>query len=440
MAMMKMKSLKQNSEDTKMAFKVKEEVKMLPKPESERGYDFNNSTWKRARSAPGEVSPMHAHMFSETQSMLLGMLRYQRPAASRGEEEFIHRFILPLFSDTNVLKSNVDTAGNYWFWTTHSPVTLFSCHTDTVHPKPNANFRNNIECHVQGVDRLICTDGTSQLGADDAVGIWIMIHMIREGIPGLYIFHRGEEIGGVGSRYIAKYHSKDIAECRHAVAFDRKDRHSIITYQAGLKCCSDEFANALGKALGMNHRTDDGGLFTDTANYTDIIPECTNVSAGYWQEHSYIEHVDIDYCDRLLSACLRVDWESLPAVRKLDDYGDMYTSYGWYGREYDNKGKGSYKGYYGSDSERFDNWFNGRNYRTDEDGRSYHDSGAKSSDKVEKYSAPDMMDEEIIEFIIEQYPRALARFLAKHHEVNSLLDEISTMQHLDEDHDEWEEE
>ena len=37
-------------------------------------------------------------------------------------------------------------------------------------------------------------------------------------------------------------------------------------------------------------KTDTGGSFTDTANYTDIIPECTNLSCGYYNAHTQSEY------------------------------------------------------------------------------------------------------------------------------------------------------
>ena len=56
---------------------------------------------------------------------ILEMLSYRRPAGSKGEKEFLERFVLPF--QPNVM------AGNLVILVPGDPGTLFSCHTDTVH-------------------------------------------------------------------------------------------------------------------------------------------------------------------------------------------------------------------------------------------------------------------------------------------------------------------
>jgi hypothetical protein len=60
---------------------------------------------------------------------------------------------------------------------------------------------------------------------------------------------------------------------------------------------------------------DDTGVFTDTANYIDIIPECTNVSCGYANEHTGNETLHLPTLFALRNQCLVIDWETLPTVR-----------------------------------------------------------------------------------------------------------------------------
>jgi di/tripeptidase len=47
----------------------------------------------------------------------------------------------------------------------------------------------------------------------------------------------------------------------------------------------------------------------------DIIPECTNVSVGYYREHTTEEKQDIDHLINLCKACVKVDWENLSVKR-----------------------------------------------------------------------------------------------------------------------------
>ena len=179
---------------------------------------------------------------------------------------------------------------------------LWSCHTDTVHTQG-------------GKQALVLTNGvvTTQdpnsncLGADDTAGLWLMREMILAQRPGLYVFHRAEEIGGWGSEYIATSTPELLSGIDYAVAFDRRGTREIITHQAGGRCCSDAFATSLADALGMGHLGSPNGTFTDTANYTDLIGECTNVSVGYQNEHTKLESLDLDYLAKLRAALLMVD-------------------------------------------------------------------------------------------------------------------------------------
>lgn len=247
------------------------------------------------------------------------MLTYQRPANSDGERAFIERFLLTLPN------AGLDRYGNVHVVTDPASTTLFSAHTDSVHPKPNADFRQVLQI---GSDFILSAKGNQQLGADNAAGCWVLMNLITANVPGTYIFHREEEVGGRGSHWLATHHETELKKFKRAIAFDRKGTHSIITEQSFMQCCSTSFAEALAKTLGMGHQLDDTGTFTDTANYTEIIPECTNISVGYQQEHTFNEHLNVLYVECLAAACLTVDWEALPTLRD-PDAPDPYYSYSY---------------------------------------------------------------------------------------------------------------
>ena len=163
---------------------------------------------------------------------------------------------------------------------------------------------------------------SSVLGADDKVGMYIMLRLIQNKTPGTYVFHTGEEKGGVGSKFFVE-NSKDIIKDKERViSFDRKGYSSVITNQRGGRCCSDKFADALCKELNRNlpayvaMEKDVGGTFTDSANYTEIIGECTNLSVGYWNQHTDKEHFDPIWLEMYIKALFDVDWSSLPVERK----------------------------------------------------------------------------------------------------------------------------
>ena len=60
---------------------------------------------------------------------------------------------------------------------------------------------------------------------------------------------------------------------------------------------------------------DDTGVYTDTAEFTGIIPECTNISVGYYSEHTDKEKLDVIHLQALADRCLRIDWDGLATKR-----------------------------------------------------------------------------------------------------------------------------
>lgn len=249
---------------------------------------------------------------------LLAMLTYRRPADSESEREFIQRFIVP----TGAVS---DGFGNYWHTIGDAPI-LWSAHTDTVHRK------GGIQRVSYGAGKAFTDDPDSScLGADDTTGCWILLQMIRAGIQGIYIFHRSEEIGGLGSDFIRVNHADKLAQYGYAVAFDRKGYSDVLTHQGSARCCSDAFAESLASAINkastqLDYETDSGGIFTDTANYVDVIPECTNIAVGYFQAHTAKEYQDVDFACLLADAMCAADLSTLVCERD-----PTVIEYDWHG-------------------------------------------------------------------------------------------------------------
>jgi hypothetical protein len=183
-------------------------------------------------------------------------------------------------------------------------------------------------------DNLIKTDGKSILGADDKAGVTIMLHMIENKIPGLYYFFLGEEVGCVGSKKVAeKQKVEKLPGINKVISFDRRGYDSVITFQSSQRCCSEKFAEALGKELNdidstFKYKNDPTGLLTDSIQFIKIYPECTNISVGYKYEHTFSEQQDIEHLEKLAEACLKINWQSLPVER--DPSVVEYKSYGYY--------------------------------------------------------------------------------------------------------------
>ena len=201
--------------------------------------------------------------------------------------------------------------------------TLFVAHLDTVHQRDGYNT-------VIKKDGRLYSNGIEPLGADDGAGIALLMHLIDNNIPGYYIFTQGEERGGIGSSYIADSNHTLLFEFDKAIAFDRKSTHSIITHQLGHRCCSENFAETLSdelNQLGCLYAPDNTGVYTDTAEFTDFIPECTNISAGYFYEHTPNEYLVLDHFYQLASAIIKVNWDLLPVTNeKKETETSLYSS------------------------------------------------------------------------------------------------------------------
>lgn len=254
----------------------------------------------------------------ESLATLWQMLAYKRPAWGKAEKSFIKRFLAPLGGTT-------DAKGNIIIEIGSAPV-LWSCHTDTVH---NDDGRQTIYLDRDQKNHVF--SDADCLGADDTAGIWLMTEMIRAEKPGRYVFHRAEEVGGIGSTFIAR-HNKDVLKgIDIAIALDRKGTSSIITHQSCGRCCSDDFALSFAKALGGGFEPDDTGTFTDTANYVDDIAECTNLSVGYYHQHTKNEYLDVSFLQDLRDRLVTLDYGALTVKRRP---GELDPADRWFGSAY----------------------------------------------------------------------------------------------------------
>ena len=197
---------------------------------------------------------------------------------------------------------------------------MFSSHVDTVHMKEG---KQNLKLD-QGI--LTQTSGKGCLGADDTAGIWLMTEMIKAGTPGLYIIHHGEERGCIGSGALAQKTPEVLHGIDIAIAFDRMGDADIITHQSWERTASDAFAKSLAAELGGSYKPCDEGMYTDTREYAHLVPECTNISVGYFKQHTNRETQDVTFLVALREALLQVNWDNLivardPAVNDRGSWG-----------------------------------------------------------------------------------------------------------------------
>lgn len=264
----------------------------------------------------------HLKTGMEPAENLLKIFSWMRPHNSAAEAEFIHEFLDKIGCESDAFGNRFFVAGDR-----DKTTTLWSCHTDTVHHDSGYQRLEITKAQANG-DYLVGVhdrDG-SCLGADDGTGIWLLLEMIKSGIPGLYMFHRGEEVGCQGSKWIAEHNKDFLKGIQRAIAFDRKDYDNIITHQCGTETCSNRFALALGQQLGLGYKPDPSGMFTDTNSYKNLIPECTNLSVGYMSAHGMLERQNLSFALRLRESVLKLKPEELPTHRdpKVISYRSSY--------------------------------------------------------------------------------------------------------------------
>lgn len=268
-------------------------------------------------------------MMRPDQNMLADMLRYKRPAGSPADCSFRQKFLEPL-------GTSYDKHGNMFLHIPGAPI-IWSSHTDTVHAKSG---RQDVFIKSDRSGCIATSTGTC-LGADCTTGVFIMMCMIYAKVPGMYVFHYGEERGCIGSKALTsdKNNESILKSYKACIAFDRRGYNDVITHQHGMRCCSDTFADSLAKQLGPKY-SGTSGVYTDSAEYTNLIGECTNISVGYFSQHTASEWQDVDFALWLANRMCEIDTKQLVYSRTAGDYESEWGTYRYGGYS----GNGYYRG------------------------------------------------------------------------------------------------
>lgn len=271
--------------------------------------------------------------------LLVTILRTKRAHLSQGD----HNFRLWLHAKLKGLKQEIQilAEGCVLVRTDPKSDTLFSCHIDTCHNSAESDgSMQDLAYDPAFGDILLGKDSKSGcLGADDGAGIYVMLKMIEAKVPGSYIFHTGEERGGIGSYAVLAKHKTLLEDFSRAIAFDRAVQRGgapeVIVTQGGASCASIEAGTALCKALNESgavfekpYEVSHKGSFTDTKVYSGVVPECFNIGVWYAQQHSNKEWLNVAGLEQLVKACLVVKWDELPVKRTPAPPAPKYASGG----------------------------------------------------------------------------------------------------------------
>lgn len=237
-----------------------------------------------------------------------------------------------------------DKIGNIWCNTDEKSPVMFSCHMDTVHSQPR-ELDLYISTGTPQEEGFVFAKSSKHktdtiLGADDKVGVFILLQMIKNKVPGMYVFHVGEEAGCVGSKWLSNAYAKSIKKrFKYCIAMDRKNYGDVISHQRGVRCASIDFVGELANELNNKMQTKGKfiwagahGSYTDSAEYMKLIPECTNLSVGYFDQHTPLEKFDIEWLETyFIPTILKVDWEKLPVKRNPEEKESTQHDYNGFG-------------------------------------------------------------------------------------------------------------
>jgi hypothetical protein len=246
------------------------------------------------------------------------MIRWMRPANTPALDMFCELYLEPVFGKPDAHNNYIKIINNP---DGSAPNLCFTAHSDTVHQDGGIQ-------DIVAEGNLLYSVGDDCLGADCTTGIWLILEMIREKIPGVYVIHDSEEVGCKGSRALVRDCPDWLLGIDAVISFDRKGKESVVTHQIGTRTASDAFAKSFALALDMPElKPDSGGVYTDSNEYIDIVSECTNISVGYFAQHTKQECQDVEFMVHLRNKLIKADWSKLVFERDPNekDFGD----YGW---------------------------------------------------------------------------------------------------------------
>lgn len=199
------------------------------------------------------------------------------------------------------------------------PVVL-TAHLDTVRYTPAQSVR-------VAKGRMYGIGGG--LGADDKVGVTLVVSLARKLKNVTFALFEGEEVGGIGASEAEQ--AKLFEGTQIMASLDRRGTTDVIYEQGGYQTASVEFAGKLASALSGNGivlSPSNNGIFTDSEVFAHRIPECVNISVGYQGAHTSQDTVDLVYMQRLYVNLLRLNWDEVPNWVRRTPKEKYYSKYG----------------------------------------------------------------------------------------------------------------
>ncbi len=152
---------------------------------------------------------------------------------------------------------------------------LLVAHLDTVHKTPVRHI-----CYSTDGQLMMSPEG---IGGDDRCGVYMILEIIKAARCHV-LFCEDEEIGCQGARAFAN--SKIQPEVNYIVEMDRRGANDAVFYQ----CANPDFADFV---CGFDFEIARGSFSDICAIAPRLGVAAVNISAGYYNEHSRHEQIDL---------------------------------------------------------------------------------------------------------------------------------------------------
>lgn len=177
-------------------------------------------------------------------------------------------------------KHNVFRRGNDFVYATGEIPVLMVAHLDTVLPQPPEQL-------YVSPNRRVWMNPSTGIGADDRAGVYAIMKILKSGRRPSVLFTTGEESGGLGAMAFVKEFAEPPVPTKYVIEIDRRGRGQAVYYDCG----NTKFEQYITEAGFVTHQ----GVFSDISF---ICPDWNvagvNVSAGYYDEHTTAEQLNVD--------------------------------------------------------------------------------------------------------------------------------------------------
>ena len=217
--------------------------------------------------------------------------------------EFVEKFL-----KEEKIEYTKDSLGNIYNFN-YENMPMISAHLDTVQDETDAFGAKFAKIYD---DKFIRSYGV--LGGDDKCGVYICMELLREFRELNFCFCVQEEIGMIGSKFVAENEKEKLKKIAYGLIFDRRGSGDIICYQNdyGTKDFEEEL-----KDVGKYYKYSPAKGFASDCNTFKEFFSCANLSCGYYNPHTKNEYVKIDEVENALNY----------AVDILYNVVDVFTPY-----------------------------------------------------------------------------------------------------------------